>query len=343
MPISANGRRRPCDQRRLAFGAALHHEIDADDAERETEPLPRRRPARRAAGWRASRSGSAAGSPPARRNPRAACGRSRRTRRRDSSHAPAGRSPRCAAIAGPRRPERPRRKDDRAEHQHDRAHPHGQKGHRFGIRQAKLGADEARGPQQHEHRGRRDCGGIGEIARLCFSAFPASAAVFSRIRFRRPVPCATLPCADAWFGQPGGLFRNRRCRAGWFTSTHCQGDRPCLNPVIAIRVSTRRRFGKTKRAPGAWASLNPPTPCGAGSPAPSSSRWCWSSCSRAARATAPARRRCRRRPRRPARPRPARALRLRHRPRRPRGQLAARPPARAARSLQPRSPANPPR
>ena len=41
MPMSATVAGDPRDQRRLAFGPAVHHQVDADDAEPETEPLPR--------------------------------------------------------------------------------------------------------------------------------------------------------------------------------------------------------------------------------------------------------------------------------------------------------------
>src|SRR5688572_12375386 len=47
---------------------------------------------------------------------------------------------------------------------------------------------------------------------MCFLEFPASEGVCSRIRNRRPVPCATLPCAGCvriWCNRRD-IFRNRR-------------------------------------------------------------------------------------------------------------------------------------
>ena len=122
-----------------------------------------------------------------------------RTRRRDSSHAPADRSPRCAAC--PARDGQAGRVSRMIAPSSSTTarHAHGEEGHRLGVRQAELGADEARGPQQHEHGRRREHGSIGERC----AVFGSSRLVCSGIFSRRPVPRISGLAAVARKRNPG--------------------------------------------------------------------------------------------------------------------------------------------
>ena len=224
----------------------MHDQIDADDAERRGRAIAAASRARRAAGWRASRSGSAAGSPPARRSPPAACGRSRRTRRRDSSHAPA--DPTTALCSAPARVGQGGRvtSDDQPEQQHHQRHADGEEGHRLGIGQAELGADETRRPTAATNTaGRREYGGIGERARRLDHDFGCLAEIVPAVRFRPHSFSAWVPNrigTEPWPPQPGWF-----CRETTWESDHVRPRYrdPRLDPAAAARGGSRAPSAST--------------------------------------------------------------------------------------------------
>ena len=156
-----NGDGDPGGERPLTFGSGMDHEIDADDAEREAEPLPRRNPlAEQTIGQRR---------------------RQHRLQRNDHRYE-AGRhflrdrdeytteiaamhqqsDHRAVPQIGANWPFRLRDQHDHAQQYDHRGHPDGQKRHRLGIGHAELAADEAGRPQHQKHARRRENGEIGQ-------------------------------------------------------------------------------------------------------------------------------------------------------------------------------------
>ncbi len=151
--------RRP-GERRGGAGARpiLHHQINADNAEHEAEPLPRHdRLPEQTIGDR-------------RRQYRLQPNDQGRERRGQSlpngdidaaeienMHEHAGHA--AVDDAGRIRPFRPRLQQNEAEEHDCPDHAQRQEGQRLRVGQTELGADKARGPQHHEEPGRRkDCG-----------------------------------------------------------------------------------------------------------------------------------------------------------------------------------------